>query len=98
MHLDGRRRYRRSLRAVQAPGSVNASIGLMLSFLLPHGHKVSTTSKIRFVCVIFWTLNGLKITIFFKKVMQIVDFTIYIVKIEFEIVIKQQYKFFDIEQ
>lgn len=42
----------------QLPAMPGASCGLMSNCFEPHGHSVSTTSNMRLLWGIFWTLNG----------------------------------------
>lgn len=44
--------------AKYVPITPESSRGSMSSCLEPHGHRVSTTSSMRLLCGIFWTLNG----------------------------------------
>lgn len=65
------------------------SWGSMLSCLLPHGHKVSTTSSIRLLWGIFCTLNGLwtskrkhnttNLNIFGRQICVLSEFLYYII-------------------
>lgn len=43
---------------IYIPGPLIASCGPMSNCLEPHGQSVSTTSSIKLLCGIFWTLNG----------------------------------------